>query len=89
MLLTGKTPEGWDFKKMMKIGSKITSDPSGVLRDLVEEKLEAAAEGEEEPAEPAVRLYAPGRLVFLQVGRSVGWAGSWSAGLAGQAGGQG
>ncbi|KAG2485922.1 hypothetical protein HYH03_015366 [Edaphochlamys debaryana] len=65
-LINGETPEGYDGMKVMKMISKAAKDPAGLVKDLIDEKLDAAADKAEDAREgDETRLYAPGRLLFL------------------------
>jgi hypothetical protein len=65
-LLKGESPEGYDFKRKMLMVKKAASSPLELLRELLDEQVEAAEEKVEEEGEADPRrLYAPGRLVFL------------------------
>ncbi|KXZ41373.1 hypothetical protein GPECTOR_515g490 [Gonium pectorale] len=65
-LCDGKTPDGIDDLTAMALVAKAVSDPAGLLRELLDEKLEKAGAAVQLAADlDPKRLYAPGRLVLL------------------------
>ncbi|PNW78804.1 hypothetical protein CHLRE_09g390615v5 [Chlamydomonas reinhardtii] len=66
MLMKGTKPEGYDFRKVLGMLKKAASDPGGLLKDLLDEKMDKAEDAvDAAAASNEKRLYAPGRLMFL------------------------
>lgn len=65
-LLKGEKPEGYDFRKVMSMLAKAAKDPGGLLKDMIDEKMDKAEDAADAAAAADVkRLYSPGRLMFL------------------------